>query len=240
MDLFHQIIYFYKRKIEPGFKISKDALVVDIGSGDKPFWRADVFVDKLSLGNTQRASDSNTINTIGTFVDADVLHLPFKDKAFDFSFSSHLLEHVDDPAKAIKEIMRISKAGYLEVPNGIMETILPFHGHLWFVYNNNNTLVFVRKGERIHDILLKNSKKYANLILKIKQPFIQLYWKNNIKFEILDTYKKHEKFYAKYSKRNSIVAHPINFHTILLVKILRFFFYKGKTIPSSIYKSSNQ
>lgn len=236
MNLLSQIIYYYKRKIEPGFKIDKNALVVDIGSGDKPFWRADVFVDKLSLGNTQRASDSNTINTIGTFVDADVLHLPFKDKAFDFSFSSHLLEHVNDPEKAIKEIMRISKAGYFEVPNGILETILPFHGHLWFIYDNNNTLVFSRKGKHIHDVLLQNSKKYANLILKIKKPFIQVYWEKKIKFEILDTYKEHEKFYAKYDKRSSIISHPINFHTILLVKILRFLFYKKKEIPNSIYK----
>ena len=61
MNIFSNIIYFYKRKIQPGFRIKKDAIVIDIGSGDKPFWRADVFVDDLSLGNVQRASETKTI-----------------------------------------------------------------------------------------------------------------------------------------------------------------------------------
>src|SRR5258706_7290970 len=160
MNIFSQLIYLYKRKIHLGFTIGKDALVVDFGSGDKPFWRADVFVDKLSLGNLQRASHSKTVHNLGTFVDADVLHLPFRDKVFDFSFSSHLLEHVENPKQTLKEMMRVSKAGYFEVPNGILETIRPFHSHLWFIYETTNGIVFFRKGKHMHEVLQQNGKKH--------------------------------------------------------------------------------
>ena len=48
---------FMKGKVIPGFSTSRNELVVDLGCGDKPFWRADVFVDKVSLGNEQRYED---------------------------------------------------------------------------------------------------------------------------------------------------------------------------------------
>jgi hypothetical protein len=98
MNLLSSLRFFYNRKIEPGFKINQNALVVDIGSGDKPFWRADVFIDDLSLGNVQRASNLDTIHDLGMFVNANASKMPFREGAFDFSFASHLLEHVDNPA----------------------------------------------------------------------------------------------------------------------------------------------
>src|SRR5215203_6173549 len=140
MNILSELKFFYSRKVQPGFNLRKSALVVDIGSGDKPFWRADVFVDKLSLGDVQRASNTKTIHDIGYFVDSDVTKMPFKTDAFDFSFCSHLLEHVDNPKEVIAEITRISKAGYMEIPNGIIETIKPFDSHLWFVFRKKDKL----------------------------------------------------------------------------------------------------
>lgn len=104
-----------------------------MGCGDKPFWRADVYLDKLSLGNEQRFSSSDVTKDFGLFIDSDITNTPFKNKVFDFSFCSHVLEHVEKPDLAIKEIVRISKAGYIEVPDGINEMLFPFHSHLWFI-----------------------------------------------------------------------------------------------------------
>jgi len=227
MNIFSQIIFFYSRKILPGFKMSSKALVVDIGSGEKPFWRADVFVDKLSLGNVQRASKFNTIHDIGIFVDSDVNKMPFKDSEFDFSFSSHLLEHVENPAGVIREITRISKGGYIEVPNGILETIRPFGSHLWFVFVDKNKLIFVRKSKKIHKVLLSNGKKYDELINKVSDPFIRMYWKKSIDFEIIDNLKKEEKFQSAVGDIKNLSQKSYNWH-ILLVKILRALFYKNK------------
>lgn len=234
MNILSEIIYLYQRKIALGFSIPKEALVIDIGSGDKPFWRADIFVDKLSLGNLQRASHSKTIHNLGTFVDADVMHLPFKDHAFDFSFSSHLLEHVDDPDKALKEIMRISKAGYFEVPNGILETIRLFHSHLWFIYQTEKGIIFFRKSKDMHEVLKQNGKKYDSIMSKINDPFIRVHWKKKVAYQIINLYKKNEKFYPKNETKKSEKKN-FNFY-LLLVKIIRAFSYQEKAIDNSIYK----
>jgi ubiquinone/menaquinone biosynthesis C-methylase UbiE len=201
-------------------------LVVDIGSGDKPLWRADVYVDDLSLGDVQRASHSKTIRNIGKFVNASVTKLPFKDKIFDFSFCSHLLEHIDSPDIAIKEIIRVSRSGYIEIPNGIIETIQPFISHIWFVYNNNNKLIFIRKSKKMHELLLTNGKKYIPLINTASDPFIRLYWKNKIDYEIIGNLKENEKYSApiKMRKKNT---NSINYY-IIFVKLLRILFYSKK------------
>lgn len=228
MYLISNIQYFYKRKIEPGFRVGKDANVLDIGSGDKPFWRADVFLDKLSLGDNQRTSQSSTIHDIGRFVDGDVNKMPFKDKEFDFSFCSHLLEHVDDPARVIKEIIRVSKRGYIEVPNGILETIAPFDTHLWFVFYDNKKLIFFRKSKIQHDRLTNNGLKYMPLLGKIEEPFIRIYWKNNIEFEVINDYSLKDRFVSPVKKAVIKNKSQMNGY-ILLVKILRLFLYKRKS-----------
>ncbi len=227
MNIFSNLHFFYLRKILPGFKIKKNDLVVDIGSGEKPFWRADVFVDKLSLGNVQRASKFDTIHDIGVFIDSDVTKLPFKDKSFDFSFCSHLLEHVENPGAAINEITRVSKSGYLEVPNGILETIRPFDSHLWFVFQNKNKLVFVRKGKGLHDILLSNGGKYDAILNKIPEPFIRIYWNKTIEFEIIDDYSINDKFKGKIGDNKKNPAKSLNLY-LIMIKILRLFLYQEK------------
>ena len=235
MNIFSNIIYFYKRKIQPGFRIKKDAIVIDIGSGDKPFWRADVFVDDLSLGNVQRASETKTIHDIGKFVDANVEKLPFKDNAFDFSFCSHLLEHVENPGLVIKEITRISKSGYIEIPNGVIETVQPFVSHLWFVYRNKEKLIFVRKSKKMHEALYGNGRGFVSLINKVPDPFIRMYWKNNIDYEVIDQLKGNERYHSPLKLKRKINDNSINFHTTM-IKILRGLFYINKNVPSEILK----
>lgn len=190
-----KISYFITRKITPGYKIKKRDLVIDIGSGDKPFWRANVFLDNLSLGNLHRHSNTETVISFGNLVNSDITKTKFKDKAFDFSFCSHLLEHVERPDLVIKEIIRISKKGYIEVPNGVIEFIHPFHSHLWFILLSGKKLIFVRKGKKLHESLLSNSLKYSSLIEKTRDPFIRLYWKNKIEYEIIDLNKESDKYF---------------------------------------------
>lgn len=194
MDIYKKIAYFYERKFKPGLKIKRQDVVIDIGSGDKPFWRANVFLDKLSLKNLHRHSDSETINTLGTFVDSDIIKTPFKDKTFDYSFCAHLLEHVERPDLALNEIMRISKKGYIEVPNGVIEFISPFHSHLWFILKDKNKLIFYRKGDKLHHDLLKNSDKFYKTISNMEDPFIRIEWKNKIQYEIADDGKSFKKY----------------------------------------------
>lgn len=232
MFIYSKIFYFYSRKILPGFKIKKNAHVIDVGSGDKPFWRADVYVDDLSLGDVQRASHTKTIHNLGKFVDANVNKLPFKNNAFDFSFCSHLLEHVEDPAKAIKEITRVSKAGYIEMPNGIIETVQPFVSHLWFVYRNKDKLIFVRKSNKIHQVLLENGKSFFDTINKENDPFIRMYWKKMVEVEVIDDLKKVDKYKVPKGFKTSKSSSN---NYLLFVRILRALFHKEKDIPDNFY-----
>ena len=48
---------------------------------------------------------------IENFVLGDAHHLPFKDRAFEEVASSHLLEHLDDPLQALREMRRVLKGG---------------------------------------------------------------------------------------------------------------------------------
>lgn len=218
---------FFESKVYPGFKIKKGELVVDLGSGDKPFWRADVFLDKLSLGDEQRFSSSGTISDLGLFVDADLTKTPFKNKAFDFSFCSHVLEHVEKPELVIKEIVRISKQGYIEIPDGIIEVMSPYQSHLWFVFLSNNELVFLRQSKKIHEVLVKNGSKYSYLAKFIREPFIRIYWKKNIKYKVVDDLKVSEKFISLYDGRHTQPKY-IQRTYLTLIKLLRIVFYKKK------------
>lgn len=222
-----EVIHFFKRKIYPGFKIGKSDMVIDIGSGDKPFWRADVFFDDLSLNNNQRISGKGTIHNIGTFVDGNILRSPFKNKAFDFSFASHLLEHVERPDLAINEIVRISKRGYLEVPSYLLECISPFHSHLWYVVEENRKLFFLRKSKQMHRISLKNEKNYKYLFKKISNPFIRIYWEKNIAYEVISDIKQGEEFIASKRQDGKTKKFSISFY-IIFVKIMRLIFLSYK------------
>jgi SAM-dependent methyltransferase len=241
VNIFSTIYYFYQRKIQPGFRVGKTDLVVDIGSGDKPFWRGDVFVDKLSLGNAQRDTQFGAVRDVGKFVDSDVTHMPFHDKAFDFSFCSHLLEHVDDPAAVIKEITRVSRAGYLEVPNGLLETIRPFRSHLWFVYWAKNKLVFVRKSKKMHEVLSQNGITYDAVLGQIPSPFIRLYWKGTIPYEVINPLTPKEQFE---SIVGDIAPQPTNAVSgyMIMVKVLRLLFYieKHEQKFSKIFKKATR
>jgi len=48
-------------------------------------------------------------------VKADICNLPFEDNSYDVVFCNHVLEHIDDDAKAMKELYRVMKPGGLGV-----------------------------------------------------------------------------------------------------------------------------
>jgi len=225
----NRLFSFFDRKIIPGLKIPKDYLVVDIGSGDKPFWRADVFVDNLKFDNYQRDSNTKVISNFGYFVNCDASKMPFKDKAFDFSYCSNLLEHVENPTLVIREITRVSKRGCIQVPNGLGENIKPFTSHLWRIYKHNEKLIFVRKAKKMTEIEINNSKNFPGLYSKIQFPFIIHRWERKIDFEIIiepeAVYRgKPGHTPSRFSQRLSIALY------IFFVKLVRIIFYKNKNI----------
>ena len=131
MSLLTEFKSFYRRRLQ--IPVGPADLVLDVGSGDKPHWRADVLLDwfPTEADGAQRSGSAAAKISRPLFA-GDAAHMPFADRAFDYVICSHLLEHVVDPAGVIAELMRVAKAGYIEVPEASSAKIVDFPTHLWF------------------------------------------------------------------------------------------------------------
>lgn len=129
---------FHEFMIEPGEQ------VLDLGSGGEPFPYATHLVDLYPEETQHRYNPLKTDGKI--FLQADITHLPFKDKEFDYVYCSHVLEHINNPEQACKEILRVSKRGYIEIPTRMSDILFNFvkipNFHRWHVHAIGNTLIF--------------------------------------------------------------------------------------------------
>jgi len=83
--------------------------ILEIGPGYDPFKLAKYFV-----GCNEKIKEYIDL-------DIDVNKLPFEDKSLDFVYSRHTLEDIQNPDFALKEIIRVSKSGYIETPSPLIE-----------------------------------------------------------------------------------------------------------------------
>jgi SAM-dependent methyltransferase len=150
MSVLQTLRVFHQRRI--ALPIPRDALVLDVGSGDKPSWRADVLLDRY-LGDEYAAQRSGRgqARISRPLFNADAGRMPFADGAFDYTICSNLLEHVPDPAAVVRELARVSRAGYIEVPEAASAKIVDFPSHLWWVTLDDGVLVFTAKSHPYFD-----------------------------------------------------------------------------------------
>ena len=95
----------------------------------------------VGCGNTEHTlRETNVIHADidrGAFdleVLCDIQHLPFRDCCFNVVHASHVLEHIDDPLDAIKELARVSsRVCVVSVPNARMLKVGddPKHIYSW-------------------------------------------------------------------------------------------------------------
>src|SRR5215218_3097530 len=103
MGLVQSLRIFHERRI--ALPVGDDDLVLDVGSGDKPSWRADVLLDRYAGAEyaAQRSGRSSARVSRPLF-DADAADMPFADGVFDYAICSNLLEHVTDPVRVAAEL----------------------------------------------------------------------------------------------------------------------------------------
>lgn len=91
--------------------------VLDIGCGNKA--KGNVNVDLYLNRGEHRLKEDCLIETskITNFVKCDAHSLPFQDKVFEVSYSHHVLEHLENPLKALKEWFRVGKKLFVVVPD---------------------------------------------------------------------------------------------------------------------------
>lgn len=86
----------------------KNNLIIDVGCGNSP--KGYVNLDKCFNINKyiNKGIEMNPKN-YKNFIIADAENLPIKNSCFEIVYSSHLIEHILIPSKALKEFNRISK-----------------------------------------------------------------------------------------------------------------------------------
>jgi ubiquinone/menaquinone biosynthesis C-methylase UbiE len=133
-------------------KLKESRNIIDLGCGNNPVKGAKTAVD-LHLDPKERLAGTGPLIDTGKFKENGIhfVHtrvdgpLPFSDKEFDFAYSHHVFEHLDDPAKACQEMMRIAKAGAIITPSFFAEQIFGRTYHRWLVMDRGTCLFFFRK-----------------------------------------------------------------------------------------------
>ncbi len=77
---------------------------------------------------------------LGGDVLADAHRLPFKDACFSHILASHVLEHLPDLGRAMRELARVLKLGgtlRVRVPYGLRSLYDPFHHHAFDLHTLN-------------------------------------------------------------------------------------------------------
>lgn len=171
--------------------VGPNDLVLEIGSGGSPYFRANVLVEPF-LQSRQRhwaplVSDRPLVLAFGE-------RLPFKDGCFDFVIASHVLEHSAHPEKFLLEMQRVAKAGYIETPDAFMEMINPYWDHRSEIHVDGDHLIINKKScwrpnTWLTDIYELRLKEIFSKKIFTSNPFhfhTRFFWKNKIKFKILN------------------------------------------------------
>lgn len=171
--------------------IEPSALCLEVGSGGNPYFRSNVLLDAY-LDTRQRHHEALIADR--PMVIGKVENLPFKDKAFDFVIASHVLEHSSNPEVFLSELMRVGKAGYIEVPDALMERLNPYLDHRLELTLRKGTLRIRKKNAWCVDPSLDELYQGgAGSIIATKTipkfPFdfhVRMYWENEIDYEVLN------------------------------------------------------
>ncbi|MEW6400635.1 MAG: methyltransferase domain-containing protein [Chloroflexota bacterium] len=129
--------------------IPEGGIILDIASGHNPFPHATILSDRY-LELTQHRREEIIVDQ-RPFVMLDIHHLPFAAKSIDYIYCSHVIEHAENPLQACFEMMRVGKAGYIETPTLMKDTLFSWAhemGHKWHVVRMGNRLVFFEYDER--------------------------------------------------------------------------------------------
>lgn len=190
--------YSYQQNSIP-FGIKKDEKVLDIGSGGDPFPLATHLADCCESETIHRSVKLK--KDTRPFITCNIEATLFKDKEFDFVYCSHVLEHIDNPAKACEELMRIGKRGYIETPTKTSDIMFNFtrlrNHHKWHIHAAGNTLIFIEwKDTELRDVgtnyfLEQFHSRWKNpfqyLIYNNRDLFVNMFlWENQFDYIVIN------------------------------------------------------
>jgi hypothetical protein len=185
-------------------ELSDSAVVLDIGGWAHPFNRANYVMDAEpyeTRGYYNRTfAKNNPFPPLGgtvehftpdTWVQRDICDktpFPFADKSIDLVICSHTLEDIRDPLWVCSEMIRIGKAGYVEVPSrqwescrGLEPGITGLNHHRWLIEIEGNEIRFLMKFHKIHKWRYSLPAKVLRQMTE-KEKVTWLFWNNSFDF----------------------------------------------------------
>jgi len=179
---------YQKRHVD--FGLQPGMRVLDIGSGGDPFPSSTVLAERY-LQPVFRAE--SLVTDSKPLVVADIHALPFPAKSFDFVYSAHVLEVIEDPIRASKEIMRVGKRGYIETPTQGKDVLFAWARNLqkWHVVAIASNLCFFEYSNR--QLQGINSDVWRQLIFsEWEHPLQDAFWSNQDVFNVM--FQWHDRF----------------------------------------------
>ncbi len=118
-------------------------------------------------------------------VKADLTSLPFKDNSFDIIFCNHVLEHIQDDTKAMKELYRVMKKGGM----GIFQVPQDLNRATTF---EDNTIIDPRERAKIfgqYDHVRVYGRDYFEKLRSVGFLVEEVNYSQHISEELIDTYR---------------------------------------------------
>ena len=152
--------------------------VLDIDCGFTANKNATVIADIQDLSNFYSKK---------TFIKITDKKLSFKDNEFDFVIASHVIEHVEDFQFFIKELERVAKKGYIELPTRFGDNLIfenKFDHIWWFVFNDQTyKLVASKRNQLVEPLMSVATGKMIDSYFRDSM-VLELYWEEKINYVI--------------------------------------------------------
>jgi methyltransferase family protein len=178
---------YQKRYVK--FDIRPGDRVLDIGNGGDPFPYATVLADRY-FEKTHFRGES-LVRHDKPFAVADIQRLPFADKCMDYVYCAHVLELVENPLIACKELMRVGKRGFVETPTEGKDTLFAWARNLqkWHVVAIGKNLCFFEYSDRQLDGI-RSSAWREMIFSEASHKLQEAFFENQDVFNILFTWNE--------------------------------------------------
>jgi ubiquinone/menaquinone biosynthesis C-methylase UbiE len=142
-----------------------------VGCGNKP--EGDVNID-LHIDGSQSGGKPLNVKVFRNFVLADGSCLPFRDGCFSTVVARHVLEHIPEPFKALKEWKRVSVGEVIVfIPSQYVNDLSPSHLYSWNKFTLKNLMLQVFSQV---DVKFTN-RLYEQLNNRLRTVFVNLFSK---------------------------------------------------------------
>jgi len=137
---------------------------LDVGCGHQPKGavNVDLFLEATnhrSIDQRQRNDSPLDPKRIPNLIRADAQFLPFRDDVFDDAVSCHVIEHVPNPTRMLREMLRVVK------PAGFIQVVCPHrldHRRKKRLHINQFNLKWFKQTLRMLDSVQNSQVAYSN------------------------------------------------------------------------------